>query len=54
MDSKIKSEKSPFVLSPGWIFWIYGPAVFLTFCSNSKRLKKSEAVSLREHTSGVV
>jgi len=27
-------------LSPGWIFWLYSLAAFLTFCSDSKRQKR--------------
>ena len=45
-----KSEKSLFVFSPDGYPGYKAIALFLTFCSNSKRLKKSEAISCAQHT----
>jgi hypothetical protein len=45
---KLKSEKSPFVLSPGWIFWISAWRIpYILF--KLEEIKKNEAFSMCEH-----
>jgi len=47
---KQKSEKSLFVLSPGWIFWIYSNSNIPYILFKLEEIKKREAISADEHT----